>query len=376
MNNDNYMPMFEIEIQAGAKGQKGDKGEQGIQGATGPQGPQGEQGVPGIQGIKGEDGARGNGIASVEQTTISTKSGGVNVWTLTETDGTTNDFLVRNGDLTGLHAEEDGGIMITEDDGDYYLSSYSGHNKWWYQQGSNFSSKISITDDNGSLPIEILPAGDLNLVDVTWNTETKNGVTLTNNEDGTYTLSGTPTSNTTFEAVVSEETASNIIKEMKKNIGKDLILSSCIDPYERAEKELWRHPTLFGVDMYVTLNGTETNYLSTRSVTWVSVYRTISSSDADIVDTSLKLLIVANKGMEYEDVTISPMIIIRDNAFSGEYTFGFLKHGTTYAGLMSAADKDKLDSIDSDIQEQVDANTSAIGDISTALDVINGEVVI
>lgn len=87
------MPAFNIEIQGGAKGQKGDPGEKGDPGV----GIQGDKGDKGDKGDPGPTGAAGNGIAKVEQTTSSTEDEGVNVWTLTETNGTTNQFSVRNG---------------------------------------------------------------------------------------------------------------------------------------------------------------------------------------------------------------------------------------------------------------------------------------
>lgn len=51
--------------------------------------------------ITGSPGADGVGIASVVQTTESTVSGGTNVITVTNTDGTTSTFKVRNGDAVG-----------------------------------------------------------------------------------------------------------------------------------------------------------------------------------------------------------------------------------------------------------------------------------
>lgn len=98
MNNNDFMPMFEIELTGGVKGQQGDKGDKGDQGEQGIQGIQGEQGIQGIQGIQGETGATGNGIASIVQTTTSHVSEGVNEWTITETNGTTNVFQVTNGE--------------------------------------------------------------------------------------------------------------------------------------------------------------------------------------------------------------------------------------------------------------------------------------
>lgn len=143
----------------GDKGDKGEQGEQGIQGEQGPKGDKGDKGDQGIQGEKGADGAAGAngadgkdgedgktpyildgywyigetntgvkaegkdgtdgaagadgkdgangtdgangadgvGIASVEQTTISSEDGGRNVITITLTNGTKSTFEIKNG---------------------------------------------------------------------------------------------------------------------------------------------------------------------------------------------------------------------------------------------------------------------------------------
>ena len=67
---------------------------------VGPAGKDGQDGAPGQDGADGVDGAAGKdgvGIQSVEQTTTSTVDGGVNVVTVTKTDGTSTTFEVRNG---------------------------------------------------------------------------------------------------------------------------------------------------------------------------------------------------------------------------------------------------------------------------------------
>jgi len=127
MNNNDFMPMFTIELNAGVKGQKGDKGDTGEQGIQGIQGPQGEQGIQGIQGVTGATGATGNGIASVEQTTESHVSGGTNVWTLTDTNGTTYDFNVMNGEagVDEVTGTSELPILLSDlDDGTYTLKGY------------------------------------------------------------------------------------------------------------------------------------------------------------------------------------------------------------------------------------------------------------
>lgn len=127
MNNDKFMPMFTIELNAGVKGQKGDKGDKGDTGETGAQGPQGEQGIQGIQGVTGATGATGNGIASIEQTTESHVSGGTNVWTATDTNGTTYDFNVLNGEagVDEVTGTSELPIILSDlSDGTYTLAGY------------------------------------------------------------------------------------------------------------------------------------------------------------------------------------------------------------------------------------------------------------
>ena len=62
-----------------------------------PTGLIGEKGDKGDPGADGEDGADGVGIKSIEQTTTETTDGGVNVITVTLTNGNKTTFAVRNG---------------------------------------------------------------------------------------------------------------------------------------------------------------------------------------------------------------------------------------------------------------------------------------
>lgn len=57
----------------------------------------GSRGSSGPQGEKGDTGPAGVGIASVEQTTVSTEDGGANVVTVTLTDGQTSTVTIYNG---------------------------------------------------------------------------------------------------------------------------------------------------------------------------------------------------------------------------------------------------------------------------------------
>lgn len=84
--------------QKGEPGAQGPSGEQGAPGETGPAGPKGDAGPVGATGPKGDQGVS---IVSVEQTTASTQPGGVNIITVTLSDGTESSFEVRNGSGSG-----------------------------------------------------------------------------------------------------------------------------------------------------------------------------------------------------------------------------------------------------------------------------------
>lgn len=114
----------------GERGEKGDTGEQGIQGIQGERGEKGDKGDKGDRGetgatgkdgisvthswdgtiltitsasgtssadLKGGDGEPGVGVAGIEQTITSTEDNGDNVITVTMTDGSTSDFVIKNG---------------------------------------------------------------------------------------------------------------------------------------------------------------------------------------------------------------------------------------------------------------------------------------
>lgn len=98
---------------AGPRGEKGDAGPQGERGEIGPAGPAGADGADGAPGRDGVDGADGVGIASVEQTVTSNADFGLNVMTVTLTDGTSSEFHVRNG-RAGSGGGGDGEVVYVE----------------------------------------------------------------------------------------------------------------------------------------------------------------------------------------------------------------------------------------------------------------------
>ena len=109
MNNDNFMPMFEIELTGGVVGQQGAKGDTGDTGPQGIQGPQGEQGIQGIQGLTGDT---GNGISSITKTS---SSGLVDTYTVLYTNGTSTTFTVTNGDDGDVQDVTLDGTSVVED---------------------------------------------------------------------------------------------------------------------------------------------------------------------------------------------------------------------------------------------------------------------
>jgi len=129
----------------GEKGNKGDPGEDGVgissitkvstqglvdtyaitytdgtsttfQVTNGAKGEQGEQGAPGTPGAAGADGVS---VSSIVQTTTSTASGGINIITVTLSNGATSTFEIRNG-AKGDPAEQLI-VYMTESNGTYSL---------------------------------------------------------------------------------------------------------------------------------------------------------------------------------------------------------------------------------------------------------------
>ena len=95
----------------------------------------------------GEKGDTGNGIESLEQTVSSEESSGENVWTATMTDGTVSTFTVLNGEQG-----EQGNLMwpefdILEDSGEltmYVPDDYNGP-----EFSLNDDGELEVTYDNG-----------------------------------------------------------------------------------------------------------------------------------------------------------------------------------------------------------------------------------
>lgn len=141
-------------------------------------------------------------IVSMEQTVVGESDGGENVWTATYGDGRTADFVVRNGNagVTNPAGEDYGSVKsggdVTIEDGVISV-------KW---PGDDSGTAYSKTVPRGASGVaEIKEIGGMtrkctNLLPYpyTETTKTINGVTYTDNGDGTLTVNGTSTGQATF----------------------------------------------------------------------------------------------------------------------------------------------------------------------------------
>lgn len=81
-------------VRNGSRGSKGDKGEAGEKGSKGDKG---DAGADGAKGEKGDSGQDGVSVISVEQTAASDADGGINIVTVTLSNGGTSEFRFKNG---------------------------------------------------------------------------------------------------------------------------------------------------------------------------------------------------------------------------------------------------------------------------------------
>lgn len=348
MNNDDFMPMFTIEIQAGAKGQKGDKGDKGETGATGPQGPQGEQGVPGIQGVKGEDGATGNGIASIEQTVVATHSGESNEWTITETNGTVDKFYVKNGDLEEFVAGTNMSIVKDEETDEYIINSTFIKDASLLTFLHENSNTVWLSNGDGSVISDIYTAGVANYFDLRWTNGTTSGVTTDYYPEGYYIISGTATGSIDLIATPSVGTPSKIIQSLQNAKAQGISDSNTF--YAHVQEGSIKNET------YVTDGGGNPIELSFKiqvkysgSDTWqdyVSVNNDKAiGSEVDTI-TDIRCVLHVDSGTKFNDYRFFPIMTIAPKINQGFSIDSWLpKPNAKYPGLMSIADKEKLDNI-------------------------------
>lgn len=196
-------------------------GAMGIQGEQGIQGIQGIQGEQGIQGIQGET---GNGIATIQKTST---SGLIDTYTITYTDGNTSTFSITNGedgevsqeqlDETNSHLDHlskvsnlfekitGTGTSITLNDTSDTIMKLNLDTTTSSQENvptPSYPQTIHTITGNNEIKIR---SKNLFNTSLRFADETKNGVTLKNNIDGSFTLSGTATSNFQFTASLTLE---------------------------------------------------------------------------------------------------------------------------------------------------------------------------
>lgn len=239
MSNNDFMPMFTIELQGGAQGLKGEQGIQGEQGIPGPQGEQGIQGVQGeqgIQGVKGDTGATGNGIASVVQTTTSTEDHGTNVVTITETNGTTTDIQILNGGRGSIGPQGEQGYSIAS------VSKTSGTG----DPGTADTYSITINDDDNT---EVGTFDVYNGADG----EDGNGITdiektSTSGYVDTYTINYTDGTTSTFDVTNGEVSEAELQTSQAAQDSQLEILNTIVDNLPRVAEQT--------SDEDITLNNT------------------------------------------------------------------------------------------------------------------------
>ena len=202
--------------ETGAQGPKGDTGPQGLQGPVGPQGPQGEQGErgergpQGIQGPQGEKGATGaQGPQGPTGATGATGATGPQgpagqdgvdgfspIATVTQ-EGLNAEISITDKDGTTTATVPGFGVQVVES-----LPATGSSNVIYLERDSNSASgnPISISDAveaplksleiQGNTTQQTYTGKNMfNLV----TPDTNNGVTVTANADGSFTLNGTTT---------------------------------------------------------------------------------------------------------------------------------------------------------------------------------------
>lgn len=240
----------------GEKGEKGDTGSQGPKGETGPQGPQGlkgdtgdtglqgpkgdtgPQGPQGIQGQKGDKGDTGESVSRIEKTGGNSSPGSTDTYTVYDTAekaiGTFSVYNGEDGDGAG-DFKADGTVPM---EGDLNADGHTVTGLKEPEKDSDAATKaytdalaiietasgevVSVADSAAAKlrglriygksvqdgvptpdsPVEIESVGDggdigvkiqgKNLIYTTSVTST-NGVTISKNDDGTFTLNGTVT---------------------------------------------------------------------------------------------------------------------------------------------------------------------------------------
>lgn len=222
----------------GPEGKQGLPGERGPKGDNGMQGPRGEQGIQGIQGIQGEKGPKGDvgnigpqgpqGIQGPKGDKGDTPYIQNGNWWINGVD--TGVAVNSNYVLPNASTESLGGIKV----GDNLEATEEGVlsvvDVPKFDDETVLSGEVIEVDSPLEMESNLHISGNSeqdsrsgkNLLNPIRESSTKNGLTMTNNGDGSYTIKGTATQNTSFPLTKLSEFPINLIS------GKTYILSRTI----------------------------------------------------------------------------------------------------------------------------------------------------
>ena len=158
-----------------------------------------------------------------------------------------------------------------------------------------------------------------NLLNPNWTNRTAYGVTITNNNDGTFTLNGTSTYSSSF-SLIGDSTDNNpkyIIDRMKENVGKYVTISTG----ETTNQGFYLQ---FNVKKQ---NDTQYGYIS-RVATFKSTI--ISSTEAEAKGGNI--FVGINAGSSFNNVVIRPMLTITDTQITS--TPDYIPYNTIQAKVV------------------------------------------
>ncbi len=183
----------------GPQGETGPRGEQGPQGIQGERGPQGEQGPKGDTGDTGPQGPKGDvGPAVAVDPTLSVSGKAADAAKV----GEAIDWLkeVLSNKITKFYASSQGETHLTDSDNGKIIDMMI-YGKSSQDGTPSPENPVEIK----SVVNPIVKVVGKNLLNATLQTTTQNGVTCTNNGDGTCTLNGTAESQTVFNLFNTNE---------------------------------------------------------------------------------------------------------------------------------------------------------------------------
>lgn len=215
-------------------------------------------------------------------------------------------------------------------------------------------------DNTKEAPMKIDLKGNTsnNLIDSEWQDRTLNGVTVTNNGDGTYTLNGTNTSSSAFALVsITGGIASHpLISNIANNVGKYITISTGYASNQGFYLQLNLSKQGGGGGQYGFVSGvyTYTNKL-------------ISSNEGEAVYINFFLGINANAS--FNNLKVYPMITIQDNQISTAPTpSDFEPYGASVTGdnSIEVVGKNLFDSSTTTNYKYLDGNSGVIYDSSAS----------